>query len=88
MIPQQLAAGPAARHRAVHLTGQKNRKQPPLPASQWVMVGIEPTLRPPNGGILNILYVLPIPQQIQISVDQPYAGPAASCCGIIGTHSI
>jgi hypothetical protein len=31
--------------------------------------------------------VPPIPQQIQISVDQPYAGPAASCCGIIGTHS-
>jgi hypothetical protein len=36
----------------------------------------------------DILYVPPIPQQIQISVDQPYAGPAASCCGIIGTHSI
>jgi hypothetical protein len=32
-----------------------------------------------------VLYVPPIPQQIQISVDQPYAGPAASCCGIIGT---
>jgi hypothetical protein len=36
----------------------------------------------------DILYVPPIPQQIQISVDQPYAGPAASCCGIIGTYSI
>jgi hypothetical protein len=35
-----------------------------------------------------ILYVPPILQQIQISVDQPYAGPAASCCGINGTHSI
>jgi hypothetical protein len=35
-----------------------------------------------------ILYVPPIPQQILISVDQPYTGPAASCCGIIGTHSI
>jgi hypothetical protein len=23
-----------------------------------------------------------------ISVDQPYAGPAASCCSINGTHSI
>jgi hypothetical protein len=33
-----------------------------------------------------ILIVSPIPQQIQISVDQPYAGPTASCCGIIGTH--
>jgi hypothetical protein len=37
--------------------------------------------------MLDILCVPPIPQQIQISVDQPYAGPAASCCGIIGTHS-
>jgi hypothetical protein len=35
-----------------------------------------------------ILYVPLIRQQIQISVDQPYAGPAASCCGINGTHSI
>jgi hypothetical protein len=35
-----------------------------------------------------MLFVPPIPQQIQISVDQPYAGPAASCCGIIGTKSI
>jgi hypothetical protein len=25
---------------------------------------------------------------IPISVDQPYAGPAASCCNINGTHSI
>jgi hypothetical protein len=41
-----------------------------------------------HSGISHILYVPPIPQQIQISVDQPYAGPAASCCGIIGTHSI
>jgi hypothetical protein len=41
------------------------------------------SLTPPH-----ILYVPPIPQQIQISVDQPYAGPAASCCGIIGTHSM
>jgi hypothetical protein len=39
-------------------------------------------------GSLNILFVPPIPQQIQISVDQHNAGPAASCCGIIGTHSI
>jgi hypothetical protein len=39
-------------------------------------------------GRVNILFVPPIPQQIQISVDQPYAGPAASRCGIIGTHSI
>jgi hypothetical protein len=23
---------------------------------------------------------------MSLSVDQPYAGPAASCCGIIGTH--
>jgi hypothetical protein len=29
----------------------------------------------------------PIPQQIQNSVDQPYAGPAASWCSINGTHS-
>jgi hypothetical protein len=36
----------------------------------------------------HILYVPPIPQQIQISVDQPYPGPAASCCVISGTHSI
>jgi hypothetical protein len=36
----------------------------------------------------DILYVPPISQQIQISVDQPYAGPSASCCGINGTHSI
>jgi hypothetical protein len=34
----------------------------------------------------HILFVPPIPQQILISVNQPYAGPAASCCGIIGTH--
>jgi hypothetical protein len=38
--------------------------------------------------IVDILYVPPIPQQILISVDQPYAGPAASCCVIIGTHSM
>jgi hypothetical protein len=38
--------------------------------------------------IVEILFVATIPQQIQISVDQPYAGPAASCCGIIGTHSV
>jgi hypothetical protein len=31
-----------------------------------------------------ILFVPPILQQIQISVDQPYAGPAACCCGIVG----
>jgi hypothetical protein len=37
---------------------------------------------------LYILYVPPMPQQIQISVDQPYAGPAGSCCVIIGTYSI
>jgi hypothetical protein len=35
-----------------------------------------------------ILFLPPIPQQIQISVDQSYAGPAASCCVIIRTHSI
>jgi hypothetical protein len=35
----------------------------------------------------NILYVPSIPQQIQISVDQPYTGPAASCCVINMTHS-
>jgi hypothetical protein len=39
-------------------------------------------------GFRYILFVPPIPQQIQISVDQPYAGPAARCCGIIGTHSM
>jgi hypothetical protein len=37
---------------------------------------------------MYILFVPPIPQQIQISVDQPYTGPAASCYGIVGTHSI
>jgi hypothetical protein len=37
---------------------------------------------------IYILYVPPIPQQIQISVDQLYSGPAASCCSIIGTHSM
>jgi hypothetical protein len=36
----------------------------------------------------DILCVPPILQQIQISVDQPYVGPAASCCVISGTHSI
>jgi hypothetical protein len=35
-------------------------------------------------GFYDILFVPPIPQQNQISVDQPYAGPDASCCGIIG----
>jgi hypothetical protein len=39
-------------------------------------------------GLFHILFVPPIPQQIQISVDQPYAGPAASCYGIIGIHSM
>jgi hypothetical protein len=34
------------------------------------------------------IWVPPIPQQIQISVDQPYAGPDASCCSINGTHSM
>jgi hypothetical protein len=38
--------------------------------------------------MFEILFVPPITQQIQISVDQPYAGPAASCCGIIGTHRV
>jgi hypothetical protein len=37
---------------------------------------------------MHVLYVPLIPQQIQISVDQPYAGPASSCCVISGTHSI
>jgi hypothetical protein len=37
--------------------------------------------------VINILVVPPMPQQIQISVDQPYAGQAARCCGISGTHS-
>jgi hypothetical protein len=41
-----------------------------------------------TGRVVNILYVPPIPQQIQISVDQPYAGPAASCCVISGTHRV
>jgi hypothetical protein len=36
----------------------------------------------------TILYVPPILQQIQVSVDQPYADPAARCCSINGTHSI
>jgi hypothetical protein len=47
---------------------------------------LDPTTNTWNEG--KILYVPLIRQQIQISVDQPYTGPAASCCGINGTHSI
>jgi hypothetical protein len=36
--------------------------------------------------VLHILFVPPIPLQIQISIDQPYNGPAASCCVISGTR--
>jgi hypothetical protein len=33
-------------------------------------------------------YIYYLSHQNKILVDQPYAGPAASCCGIIGIHSI
>jgi hypothetical protein len=70
------------------------RLQRPKLAAVRLFVAISGTTRQldcpelPHIVLCYILYVPPIPQQIQISVDQPYAGPAASCCVISGTHSI